>query len=147
MALQSSGEISLGDLQGEFGGSNPIAISEYYRGGLLVPDTVANADIPLTGLIAFSDFYEASSTPALNAHILNYSPSGGEDACNGGTPVTVYQTSEFPNLSDPIYTSAAGTTFRATGYYSLFDEFRFWSSISGVWTGEGASICLEFVPS
>jgi len=30
MALQASGEISLSDIQTEYGGSNPIAISEYY---------------------------------------------------------------------------------------------------------------------
>lgn len=39
MALQTSGAISLLNLQNEFGGSNPISISEYYRGGGLVPST------------------------------------------------------------------------------------------------------------
>lgn len=39
MALQTSGAISLLNLQNEFGGSNPINISEYYRGGGLVPPT------------------------------------------------------------------------------------------------------------
>ena len=39
MALQTSGAISLGDLQTEFGGSNPIGMSEYYRGGAYVPTT------------------------------------------------------------------------------------------------------------
>ena len=33
MALQSSGAISLSDIQTEFGGGNPISLSEYYRGG------------------------------------------------------------------------------------------------------------------
>ena len=39
MALQTSGAISFLNLQNEFGGSNPISISEYYRGGGLVPST------------------------------------------------------------------------------------------------------------
>ena len=39
MALQTSGAISLSNLQTEFGGSNPISISEYYLGGGLVPPT------------------------------------------------------------------------------------------------------------
>ena len=30
MALQTSGAISLADIQTEFGGSTPISISEYY---------------------------------------------------------------------------------------------------------------------
>lgn len=58
MALQSSGNpISLGDIQNEFGGSNPINISEYYRGGTYVPDTAANSDIPTDNTIKLSDFY------------------------------------------------------------------------------------------
>lgn len=32
MALQSSGPIALADVQGEFGGSYPISINEYYSG-------------------------------------------------------------------------------------------------------------------
>jgi len=33
VALPASGTITLDDLQTEFGGSNPIQLSEYYRGG------------------------------------------------------------------------------------------------------------------
>lgn len=38
MTLQTSGPISLSQVQAEFGGSNPISMSEYYRGGSYVPD-------------------------------------------------------------------------------------------------------------
>ena len=51
MPLQSSGAISLNDVQTEFGGSNPIEINEYYRGGSNVPDTSANSLIPTSGTI------------------------------------------------------------------------------------------------
>ena len=51
MALQSSGPISLGDIQGEFGGSNPISISEYRGSG----------GTPASGPISFSDFYGKSA--------------------------------------------------------------------------------------
>ena len=40
MTLQSSGAISLGDIQTEFGGSNPISINEYYKNGTYVPESV-----------------------------------------------------------------------------------------------------------
>ena len=40
MALQTSGTISLSQVQGEFGGSNPISMSEYYRNGSYVPSTI-----------------------------------------------------------------------------------------------------------
>ena len=41
MTLQTSGAISLSQVQSEFGGSNPISMSEYYRGGANVPTTVS----------------------------------------------------------------------------------------------------------
>ena len=47
MVLPGSGEISLGDIQTEFGGSNPISMSEYYS---------AASGIPASGPIDFSDF-------------------------------------------------------------------------------------------
>jgi hypothetical protein len=37
MALPASGAISLSQVQTEFGGANPIDMSEYYRGGANVP--------------------------------------------------------------------------------------------------------------
>lgn len=64
MPLQTSGAISLEDLQTEFGGSNPIGIEEYYRGGGLVPDSTTNAGVPTSGAISLEDFYGASSAPA-----------------------------------------------------------------------------------
>ena len=57
MAVPSSGAIDIKDLQDEFGGSNPISISEYYRGGGLVPTN--NTDVPTSGTVALSDFYGA----------------------------------------------------------------------------------------
>lgn len=41
MTLQASGTISLSNLQAEYGGSNPISVSEYYRGGAYVPNNVS----------------------------------------------------------------------------------------------------------
>lgn len=61
MALQTSGQIRLLDIQNEFGGAAPIRLSEYYRGGIYVPDTAGNTSIPTAGQIKLSDFYGASS--------------------------------------------------------------------------------------
>lgn len=52
MTLQASGAISLGDIQSEFGGSNPISISEYYG---------ADTGVPGSGTISLSDFYGTSN--------------------------------------------------------------------------------------
>ncbi|BCV00869.1 MAG: hypothetical protein CM15mV38_0020 [uncultured marine virus] len=34
MAISGSGSVSFSQIQSEFGGSNPISLSEYYSGGL-----------------------------------------------------------------------------------------------------------------
>lgn len=50
--------LSFSELQTEFGGSNPISMSEYYRNGAYVTDN--NVNVPTSGVLAFSDFYGAS---------------------------------------------------------------------------------------
>lgn len=55
MALQSSGAIKLSEIQTEFTGSNPISMSEYYRGGVYV--TSNNTGVPTSGAISISQFY------------------------------------------------------------------------------------------
>lgn len=57
MALPPSGTITLTQIQAEFGGSNPISLSEYYRGGGLV--TSNNTNVPTSGTISLSNFYGA----------------------------------------------------------------------------------------
>lgn len=59
MALQSSGQISLGDIATEFGDSAPHSISEFYRGGSLVGSS--NTSVPASGEISFDDFYGAAA--------------------------------------------------------------------------------------
>ena len=54
MALQSSGQISLADLQAEYGGSHPIGMNEYYRGGSLVAGSSASST-------SYTPPYKASS--------------------------------------------------------------------------------------
>lgn len=40
MALASSGPLTFSSIQGEYGGANPINISEYYRNGSYVPSSI-----------------------------------------------------------------------------------------------------------
>ena len=57
MAIPSAGSaLSLSDIQTEFGGSNPIALSEYYAGGDNVPSGTSGdaGSIPSSGTIAVS---------------------------------------------------------------------------------------------
>lgn len=59
MALQASGAISLSQIQTEFGGSNPVSLSEYYRGGIYT--SYNNSGVPTTGAISLSNFYSTTN--------------------------------------------------------------------------------------
>lgn len=83
MALPSSGPLSLTDIQTEFGGTAPIGLNEYYRGGAYV--TPNNTNVPTSGQIAVNNFYGAVrritvplsiSSPAYNYDVYsNRGPS------------------------------------------------------------------------
>jgi len=61
MALQGSGAISIGNLATEFGGGAPHSLTEYYRGGGLVPNTSQNNGVPTSGAISLTNFYGAAA--------------------------------------------------------------------------------------
>ena len=55
MTLQASGVITMDDIVGEFGGTAPHGLKEYYNGGGVVGST--NTNVPTTGVIGLKDFY------------------------------------------------------------------------------------------
>ena len=61
MTLPSSGQITLANLQAEFGGSNPISLSEYYRGGAYVPNSSFTSSVPTSGAITLQNFRGTSN--------------------------------------------------------------------------------------
>jgi len=92
MALPSSGQLTFAALQTEFGGSNPISMSEYYRGALT---TTNNTDVPTSGLIRLGDFYDAVklifvtiSSDIKEANIADLATAAGWDG-NGPVNVTI----------------------------------------------------------
>jgi hypothetical protein len=70
MAVTSSAPISITDLVTEFGGSAPHSLTEYYRGGSLVPNTTANNSVPTSGAISLTDFFGASATSGTDDRTL-----------------------------------------------------------------------------
>lgn len=68
-ALPGSGAISFSMIQTEFGGSNPISFSEYYRNGGLVPTNGTTGSIATSGAINVNTFHGAAATggPTLSA--------------------------------------------------------------------------------
>lgn len=113
MALQSSGTISLLDIQTEFGGANPISLSEYYG---------ADTGVPASGQISLSDFYgkssvtnypitngfflrltNSNSAPSLYAYTINHAQAG---LVYGSLYYTTYNTNGTSTL---LYVNEDGT--------------------------------------
>ena len=97
MAIPSSGSLALSTIQTEFGGSNPISMSEYYAGGSNVPSgtTGDSGSIPSSGAVAVSQFYGASNRVAVALTISSttqnyniYNNRGGTYSA-GSTDVTL----------------------------------------------------------
>ena len=87
MPLQSSGAISLNDIQTEFGGSNPISLSEYYAGGSFVAagTTGDGGAIPSSGAISIGDFYGAAARVSVALTISGTTQNYNIYANRGGT--------------------------------------------------------------
>ena len=126
MALQSSGLIRLSQIQTEFGGSNPISLSEYYRGGAYV--TANNTSVPTSSTITLSNFYGATkqftftlSTNQENWDLRSAATTAGWD---GSAPLIVNISSGVYVWSDTTATAgliisgsfAGGLTLNNSGY-------------------------------
>ena len=96
MALQGSGQIKLSEIAGEFGGSAPHQMSEYYSGGSNTPS--GTGSVPTSGEIQASDFYGTSNISYIGA-------SGGNSTYNSGD----YTYRKFTG-SGTLAVSALGTT-------------------------------------
>lgn len=62
MPIKPAGPLSFTEIATEFGGPRPYRISQYYRGGGLVPNAPVNQRVPTSGTIKWSDFYGASKS-------------------------------------------------------------------------------------
>lgn len=73
MPLPSSGPLSLNDIAGEFGGSAPHSLSEYYAGGGLVPSGTSGTygAVPSSGTISIQNFYGTSNATPLGTYTTN----------------------------------------------------------------------------
>lgn len=102
MTLQSSGAISLANIQTEFGGSNPIALSEYYG---------AASGIPTSGTISLSQFYGASAA----VNVLGY---GGSFISGTSNTATVTVTAPAGTKSIVVTSARNTTSYRRTDIVS-----------------------------
>ena len=84
MAVPNNPKMS--DIQTEFGGSNPIQLSEYYRGGSNVPSNVTspNGPIATSGTITMGSFRSAAAVTVVSLDYLVIAGGGGGGANSNG---------------------------------------------------------------
>lgn len=99
MAIGSS-NISLNQIQQEFGGANPIRIDEYYRNGGRVESISYNLGIPTSGEISLGDFAGARGTNVTT------------------TTVPAYDTNRFKLVEDK-------RTYRVAHTFEITENSRF----------------------
>lgn len=118
MTIVSSGAISINSLVGEYGGSAPHAMNEYYRGGSLVANHSNNGNVPTSGTIDLQDFYGANNTSPSDYTV---EVTNGSHTVDGGkfAPDTIYR--------------GVNTTTRRSG--TAFGSFA--NSNNTITTGEG----------
>jgi len=126
MTLQSSGAISLANVQTEFGGSNPIGINEYYAGGAYVQAGGG-------GTTTFStSIGSGQKAPLYGSGGGTYPPSGWTGVLNGSVDDASIQ---LPTLPFIFY-------INNTGYNSVFigsNSYLTFGSGFAVYTGLSAS--------
>jgi hypothetical protein len=108
----SPNAITLANIQTEFGGSNPISISEYYAGAGIVPaGTVGfpggvSTSIPASGPISLGNFHGATAVTPLGVFF-------GGNANNGDISLLYFSTettaASASSLQQPLNTGACGS--------------------------------------
>ena len=108
MAVTSSAPISITDLVTEFGGSAPHSLTEYYRGGSLVPSgPAANNSIPTSGAISLTNFFGAVKETSTD----NYTLTTGIGFYGLGLTAYGFNSLDFSN-----YGSITPATIEFTGF-------------------------------
>ena len=103
MTLPTTGALSLNDIQTEFGGNNPISLSEYYAGGGLVATGISgtNGPVPSSGAISISNFYgtNAGILGQTFANLTNFSTNFTVSDVTSNINNTAWNGSIFLSLS------------------------------------------------
>ena len=136
MALTSSGPLNLSGIQTEFGGSNPISLSEYYSGGGYVPPGAygINGLLPTSGAISLNKFYGSQVAMAQAQVTSNLYNSFGSFFKDMG------------NINNADYRNVTGFVYKNYNFsfpVASYPEGSKWTtfvSMSGVWSGTPSSV-------
>lgn len=147
MALPSSGVLTLNDIQTEFGGTNPIDLSEYYRGGGLVPNTALNAAIPTSGVISVSDFYGSANLLALNFATHGTGTNGASVSIGTARSTRMVHLSGYATNGIAVSSGTIGgvtaTVINTGGLSSNGQLGNTWQAYAKVPTGTTATVSMN----
>lgn len=128
MALPSSGPLTLNDIQTEFGGSNPISLSEYYAGGAYVPSgtTGTYGAVPSSGTIGIRNFYGTQKLVMRYKGTIGFRTSANswyQSALNSNACATVYSGSSTTGVVGiwSNFGSTGSSTGTRRGGVAIFD--------------------------
>tara|TARA_R110000868_G_scaffold82465_5_gene232874 strand:+ start:244 stop:789 length:546 start_codon:yes stop_codon:yes gene_type:complete len=108
MATPSTGQFSFSQIQSVLGGSNPVSLSEYYKGAVIIPTAMGGAStIPASGAIGMSDLRNKPVT-------LSYTQ--GTSPLSAGNAQTWGSGSLNLSLYLPLGELEVGDTFKIVTY-------------------------------
>lgn len=125
MAIPSSGPLTLAQIQTEFGGTNPINLSEYYRNGGYV--TGNNTTVPTSGAISLSNFYGTSNQFAVTINTSYTTPQNLRTLAlgagwDGAAPLVVTISSGVTISSNTTSSAALTVSGSFPGGVSLINQ-------------------------
>ena len=130
MPIADSGPINMSDIRTVFGGSSPDGLSEYYKGGSIVPENATTANVPADGSgnpISFSNFkfqaepltgmfiLKCGMTPEIQIIFWNW--TSGFRFCYSNTISYSGYTSNNVRYYQPVF--RAGTGFITTYTFAI----------------------------
>lgn len=124
MALPSSGAISFSQIQTEFGGSNPISLSEYYNTTSGIGLGISSQySIPASGAIAVSNFYGAQK--------FNFYPTTTFDTSVTSVETVAVNVSSTSSLKDRWIILHFGGRVTSSGITNVPPSVSFTSGVTG----------------
>jgi len=140
VALPTSGTLTLADIQTEFGGSNPIGLSEYYAGGSYVPAGTSgtNGAVPSSGTISISNFYGTSAaldvqTVTVGVYVAKATTYYGYGLAGGSISDGTFNPKSGASITRLEWISTGTLSFSLSGSYTNAD----WTTVE--FTGGGGT--------
>lgn len=139
------------DIQTTFGGSNPISISEYYKGGANVPSNQATSAtdgtaIPTSGLIRVGEFRGLSKTAsgglvsasgwrAYDTITFNTNGTMNFQNASNVTQTTNWYSPTTTNIGNSYWIKVTGTRGVTSGFLAS-DQMNTWIQLNSIrrWT-------------